>query len=293
MYGMETSIAPYYFDPQSPAFEESFHQNGQIYWYASSFLVDMLGYAEYSPTMPPLQKALHVCFSTEINTAENMREEWRDVNGKRVKDFRLSRFACYLVVMNADVKKPRVAQAQAYFAAFTAAVQEYIHSQEDIERVSLRSEITDHEKMLASAAKSHGVINYAFFQNSGYLGLYNMSIDRIRKMKGLPEKGPLFDYMGAEELGANIFRITQTEAKIKRENIQGQGRLEAAAREVGKNVRNAIAASGGTMPEHLPAHEHIKHIKSDLRKTNRKFAKDDEKLIAAKKPSQNAPDESE
>jgi DNA-damage-inducible protein D len=109
-----------------------------------------------------------------------------------------------------------------------------------------------------------------------------MSINRIRDLKGLPDKEPLFDYMGAEELGANIFRITQTEAKIKRENIRGQGPLEAAAEEVGRNVRRAIKENGGTMPENLPPSEHIKHIKSDLKKTSREFKKSDKKLIEKK-----------
>jgi DNA-damage-inducible protein D len=279
---MEESIVPYYFDTEKPAFEESYHENGQIYWYASSFVVDMLGYDHYSPTMTPVQKALQVCMSTNIDTSENFREEYRTIDGKRIKDFKLSRFACYLVAMNADIKKTRVAEAQAYFAAFAACVQEYIRSQEDIERVSLRTEITDHEKTLNATAKVHGVVRYDYFQNSGYLGLYNMPIQRIRALKGIPDRGPLFDYMGAEELGANIFRITQTEAKIKRENIRGQGPLEAAAKEMGRVVRNAIAEAGGTMPENLPAQEDIKHIKSDLKKTNRQFTKSDKRLVTKK-----------
>jgi DNA-damage-inducible protein D len=139
--------------------------------------------------------------------------------------------------------------------------------------------------MLSSTAKHAGVENYAYFVNRGYMGLYNMPINQIRDLKGLPDKEPLFDYMGAEELGANIFRITQTEAKIKRENIQGQGPLEAVAEEVGRNVRRAIRENGGTMPENLPPSEHIKHIKSDLKKTNRVFKKSDKKLIE-KKPEE-------
>jgi DNA-damage-inducible protein D len=133
--------------------------------------------------------------------------------------------------------------------------------------------------MLNSTAKYAGIENYAFFTNRGYMGLYNKSINQIRELKGLPDREPLFDYMGAEELGANIFRITQTEAKIKRENIRGQGPLEAAAQEVGRNVRRAIQDMGGTMPENLPPSENIKHIKSDLKKTSREFKKSDKKLI--------------
>lgn len=259
-------------------FESSSHQNGMLYWWASE-LVKMLGYTEYKPTMTPVQKALQVCMSTNIDTSENMLEMWREVDGKHFKDFKLSRFACYLVAMNADVKKKPVAKLQAYFAAFATAIQSYINSQEDIERVSLRTEITEHEKTLSSTAKMAGVQNYAFFQNKGYLGMYNMSLAKIKRLKGVPEKKPLFDYMGAEEMGANIFRITQTEAKIKREGITGQMKLEQAAQDVGKGVRKAIADIGGTMPEDLPAYEDIKKIKSDLKKTNKAFAKNDKKQI--------------
>lgn len=262
-------------------FEESSHQNGMLYWWASE-LVKMLGYAEYKPTMTPIQKALQVCLSTNIDTTENMQDMWREIDGKRFKDFKLSRFACYLVAMNADVKKEPVARLQAYFAAFATAIQSYISSQEDIERVSLRTEITEHEKTLSSTAKMAGVQNYAFFQNKGYLGMYNMPLSKIKSLKGVPDKKPLFDYMGAEEMGANIFRITQTEAKIKREGITGQMGLEQAAQDVGKKVRNAIKDMGGTMPEDLPAYEDIKKIKSDLKKTNKAFAKNDQKQIEQK-----------
>lgn len=274
-------IAPYQFEGNSPTFEERFYQNGEIFWYASEFMKS-LGYAEYSPAMKPIQKAFQVCMSTSIITSENLREEIREVNEKKIKDYKLSRFACYLIAMNSDTKKPQVAKAQAYFAAFTAYIHEYIKDEKDIERVSLRTEVSDHEKTLNSAAKYAGIENYAYFTNRGYMGLYNMSINEIRNLKSLPDKRPLFDYMGAEELGANIFRITQTEAKIKRENLRGQGPLEAAAEEVGRNVRRAIQDMGGTMPENLPPSEDIKHIKSDLKKTNREFKKSDKKLIEKK-----------
>lgn len=266
---------------ENTLFEESSHQNGMLYWWASE-LVNMLGYTEYKPTMMPVQKALQVCMSTNIDTSQNMQEEWWVIGGKRIKDFKRSRFACYLVAMNADVKKVPVARLQSYFAAFATAIQSYIDSQGDIERITLRTEITEHEKMLNSTAKTAGVQNYALFQNKGYLGMYNMPLSKIKSLKGVPDKKPLFDYMGAEEMGANIFRITQTEAKIKREGIAGQMRLEQAAQNVGKGVRKAIADMGGTMPEDLPTYEDIKKIKSDLKKTNRAFAKNGQKQIESR-----------
>ena len=271
-----------YFSLDNPAFESNFHTNGQIFWYASDF-VYQLGYKEYSPTMSPISKAMSVCLGLPtVLAVDHFREEVRLINEKHTKDFKLSRFACYLVAMNSDIKKEAVAKAHAYFAAFTAQLHEYIKSQNDIERVSLRKEISGHEKTLASTVHNSGIENFAFFASKGYMGLYNMSMSQLRDKKDLPNTGSLLDYMGAEELGANIFRVTQTNAKIQRENLYGQRDLESAAFQVGQTVREAIVKTGGTMPENLPAEVHVNKIKSDLKKTSTKFTKEDKKLIDKK-----------
>jgi len=172
-----------YFDIANPEFEDSFHTNGQIYCYASEF-VKWLGYNDYSPTMPPINKAMSVCLSLpSIITVDHFREEVRIIDGKPIKDFKMSRFACYLVAMNSDIKKESVAKAQAYFAAFTAQINEYIKTQNDIERVPLRKEISEHEKSLFATAKQSGVEQFAFFNNKGYMGLYNMPINKLREIK--------------------------------------------------------------------------------------------------------------
>jgi DNA-damage-inducible protein D len=272
-----------YFDVEHPVFEDFYHQNGQIYWYASDF-VHWLGYKEYAPTMQPINKAMSVCLSIPtIITADHFREDVRYLDGKQIKDFKLSRFACYLVTMNSDIKKLQVAKAQAYFAAFTVSIQEYVKSHEDIERVSLRKEISERENALSSTAKQAGVVRYDYFTNKGYMGLYNMPINKIRELKGAPKGETPIDYMGAEELGANIFRITQTNAKIRRENIRGQEALEQTAYQVGRTVRKAIEETGGTMPENLPPEVHVKRIKSELKKTSKELNKADKKLIEQKK----------
>jgi DNA-damage-inducible protein D len=281
--GDDVSDIGSYFEVEHPAFEDFYHENGQAYWYASDF-IHWLGYKEYSPIMPPISKAMSVCISIPaVITADHFREEVRRLGGKPVKDFKLSRFACYLVSMNADIKKPQVAKAQAYFAAFTASVQEYVKSYEDIERVPLRKDISEREKALFSTAKQAGVVRYDYFANKGYMGLYNMPIHKIRELKGIPSGETPLDYMGSEELGANIFRITQTNAKIKRENIRGQDGLEQAALQVGQTVRKAIQETGGTMPEELPPEVHVKKIKSELKKTSKELDKADKKLIQQKK----------
>jgi DNA-damage-inducible protein D len=268
-----------YFDVVNPEFEDSFHANGQIFWYASDFVMQ-LGYNNYHPTMSPIKKAMSVCVGLpSIITSEHFRDEIREIDGKSIKDFKMTRFACYLVAMNSDVKKETVAKAQAYFAAFTAQIHEYIKTQGDIERISLRQEFSEHEKSLRATAHMSGIEQYAFFANKGYMGLYNMGISQLKELKGIPKNETPLDFMGAEELGANIFRITQTDAKIKREGLRGQKALENAALHVGKTVRDAIKKTGGTLPENLPAEVNIKRIKSDLNKTSKIFDKEDKKKI--------------
>ena len=169
-----------YFETEHPTFEDFYHENGQIYWYASDF-VRWLGYREYAPTMVPINKAMSVCLSIPtIITAHHFREEVRYLNGSLVKDFKLSRFACYLVSMNADSRKAQVAKAQAYFAVLVNSIQEFIKSHEDIERVTLRKDISEREKTLSSTASQAGVERYAYFANKGYMGLYNMPINKLR-----------------------------------------------------------------------------------------------------------------
>lgn len=190
-------------------------------------------------------------------------------DGKSITDYKLSRFACYLIAMNGDIKKPRVAKAQAYFAAMAIAFQHYIEQAEGIERVHVRSELSDREKSLSGVARKAGVETYAFFQNAGYRGLYNMNLSQLKALKRIPaERSPL-DFMGREELAANLFRITQTELKIKNENITGQARAEYAAETVGREVRKTMIKVSGTAPEQLPIVQDLKEVKAQLKKAQR------------------------
>lgn len=269
-----TDLDLFDFENGTPPIESRAKKNGMLYWLASEFMI-ALGYVEYSPAMKPIQKARQVMMSLDIDASEHFKEEYRTTNGRKFKDIRLSRFACYLVSMNSDIKKPQVAKAQTYFASLAEYFQSYIQDREDIERVILRDEVKDHETSLSHTAKLAGVEKYSYFQSKGYQGLYNMILPKLKQRKGIPDDRTPLDFMGAEELGANIFRITQTEAKIKRENLAGQIKLEEAAFEVGRTVRHTIAKMGGTMPENLSPAEDIKKIKSDLKNTNKGFIKDD------------------
>jgi len=189
---------------------------------------------------------------------------------REVEDVRLSRYACYLIVQNADSSKEIVALGQTYFAVQTRLqeiqqMREYQRLKtEDEKRIFLREEMSLHNKQLAEAAKGAGVIeplDYAIFQNHGYQGLYGgLTARDIHTRKGLKKNQQILDHMGSTELAANLFRATQTEEKLRRDNIKGKVVANQTHFEVGKKVRKTIEDIGGTMPENLPAVESIKKL---------------------------------
>ena len=187
-------------------------------------------------------------------------------------EYFLTRFACYLIAMNGDPKKQQVAAAQLYFATVAETFQHYLHAAEGIDRILIRDKITDGEKSLASTASRHGVEIYAFFQNAGYRGMYNMDLNRLKQFKGVGEKESLLDRMGKDEAAAHLFRITQTDAKIAKEGIRGQKPLEQAAHIVGQIVRGTMLKISGTAPEHLEIAEPIKDVKKKLKGTSKKLS---------------------
>jgi DNA-damage-inducible protein D len=248
----------------SDNFETFSHENGFTYWYASD-LMAMLGYESMSTFQRSINKAMTTCNTLNIQIMDNFHQEQRHVDGKTISDFRLSRFACYLTVMNSDSKKPAVAMAQAYFATLAGAVHNYLDEANKVERIVIRDEVSERETSLSRVVHSAGVENYAFFQNAGYRGMYNKNIGQLKALRSIPTNKSPLDFMGKEELAANLFRITQTELKIRQDGVRGQGNLESTAESVGKKVRATMKEISGVLPENLPPHEDIKEVKSELK----------------------------
>lgn len=178
---------------------------------------------------------------------------------REIKEYVLSRYACYLVVMNCDPNKEVVAIGQTYFAVKTRQqelIENYDELTENQKRIAIRKEMKMHNTSLAEAARMAGIetsLDYAVFQNHGYRGLYGgLTAKDIRARKGLNKNQQILDYMGSTELAANLFRATQTDEKLRRENINGKHEANLIHYDVGKKVRQTIKELGGTMPEKLP-----------------------------------------
>ncbi len=257
---------------------------GQACWSARD-LARVLGYSEFRHFVPVIDKAREACINSNISTTDHIEDILDMVSigsgaEREIRDIRLSRYACYLIVQNADPSKPIVALGQTYFAVQTRK-QELIEEAgyqdlrtENEKRLFLRVELKNHNKKLASAAREAGVISpvdYAIFQDHGYQGLYGgLGQTRIHRKKGLKESQKILDHMGSTELAANLFRATQTEGKLKRDNIQGKPKANQTHFEVGKKVRQTIKDLGGTVPEDLPPSESIKLIEKKQKKIIRK-----------------------
>ena len=248
--------------------------NGVEYW-SSRDLWKILEYTEHRHFLPVIEKAKLACGNSGHFVSDHFEDILEMVvvgsNAERqMKSIKLSRYACYLTVQNADPNKKIVAQAQTYFAIQTRIAElqktkEYNQlSTEEEKRLFLRNEVTKHNLLLADAAKNAGVIkpyDYAVFQNYGYKGLYGgLGAKEIHDRKGLKKNQKILDHMGSTELAANLFRTTQTEEKMRRENIKGIAKANQTHYDVGKKVRQTIEDLGGTMPEDLPTVESIKSI---------------------------------
>ena len=260
-------------------------ENGNEFWSARD-MAKVLEYSEYRHFIPVIEKAKEACRNSGQNFMDHF-EDYLDMieigkGGKRpVDSVKLSRYACYLIIQNADPSKEIVANGQTYFAVQTRIAEikqmdEYNYlSTEDEKRLFLRNELAKHNAQLASAAKDAGVLDskdYAIFQNYGYKGLYGgLDAKAIHTHKGLKKSQKILDHMGSTELAANLFRATQTEDKLRREQIQGKQKANQTHYQVGAKVRQTIKELGGTMPEDLPTPpKSIKQLEKEQKKLEKK-----------------------
>ena len=266
-----------FFTKDEAIFEKIKHINeyGQEYWLARE-LQPVLEYSQWRRFTEAINRAKTAC----ENSGHNVTDHFADVGKmvelgsgakRNVEDYELSRYACYLIVMNGDPRKEIIALGQTYFAVKTRQqelIENYEELSEEQKRLAIRNEMKRHNSALADAAHDAGVIkpiDYAIFQNYGYMGLYNgLKAKDIKERKGLKKNQDILDYMGSTELAANLFRATQTEEKLRREHIQGKKEANKTHYEVGKKVRQTIAELGGTMPEDLPTPEKsVKQIEKE------------------------------
>ena len=234
---------------------------GNEYWYARE-LKNILDYKEWRKFEGVIEKAKEACINSEYNIEDHFVgvDKMVKIGSKterKIKDYKLSRYACYIIAQNGDSRKKIIALAQTYFAIQTRKQEltekDYSMLTEDEKRFYQRSLTKKGNYSLNQAAKKAGVKNFDKFHNAGYKGLYNgETANDIAKRKGLRYREDILDHMGSEELAANLFRITQTESKLKRENISSENEANNTHYNIGKNIREVIAKNGGTMPEELP-----------------------------------------
>ncbi len=255
-------------------------ENGNEYW-TSRQLWRILEYTEYRHFLPVIDKAKSACENSNNQVVDHFEDilEMIEIGkgGQReLESVKLSRYACYLIVQNADPSKEVVAQGQTYFAVQTRIaeikqMEEYnTLSTEEEKRLFLRNELARHNSQLADAAKGAGVVeprDYAIFQNYGYQGLYGgLGAKEIHAKKGLKKSQKILDHMGSTELAANLFRATQAEEKLRRDEVKGKANANRTHHQVGVKVRQTIKELGGTMPEDLPTACGIKSVENKQKK---------------------------
>ena len=261
-------------------------EDGTEYWNARE-LSEVLQYKKWENFAKVIDRAKLSCQNSGFEIVEHFPEVRKTIGmpknaTKEVIDYELSRYACYLIVQNGDPRKEVIALGQTYFAIQTRRqeVADYFNQlDEDNKRLVIRGDIKQWNQMLLEAAHNAGVITnqeYAEFQNAGYMGLYGgLTVDDIHERKRLKDNERILDFMGSTELIANLFRISQTEEKLKKDKIHNCSKATSTHYEVGAKVRKAIEDIGGTMPEDLPTPEKsIKEIeKEQLKRLKNKKTK--------------------
>ncbi len=243
-------------------------ENGIEFWRARS-LFPLLGYATWQSFDEVVVRAAKAALNSGQIIENHFSQLTKLVDigsgGKRaIKDWKLDRYACYLIAQNGDSKIPEIAQAQTYFAVQTRR-QEIFDKMPDAEkRLFIRGEVSNENKKLFKTAKQAGVSHFGLFNDAGYRGLYGASLSNIEGKKGI-KKGELLDRAGATELAANLFRITQTDEKLKKGGVRGDSAAQQTHNMVGGKIRQTIKDIGGELPENLKPEKHIKEIKKEIK----------------------------
>ena len=266
-------------------FEDIKHitEDGIEYWLARE-LQEILGYKEWRNFLKVIEKAKTSVETTDIGIFDHFVDVNKTIKmpkgaEKIIPDIMLTRYACYLIVQNRDPRKKMIALGQQYFAVQTRK-QEIIEKNfeeltEDERRILLRSDVRGFNKKLAKAAQDCGVENFAKFQNFGYRGLYGgETAADIKARKNLKKSEDILDYMGSTELAANFFRITQTEERLKKGDIQGENKANKTHYNIGKKVRETMEEISGTLPEELPTPEKsVKELEKEKKLLGKKNVK--------------------
>jgi len=243
--------------------------NGIEYWEARE-LMPLLGYKKWENAEEVIGRAARACINSG-QAVDNHFLQFRkmvDIGSNTVReisDWKLDRYACYLIAQNGDSTKTEIALAQTYFALQTRKQEVFEQLSAADKRLFIRGEVSAENKKLFSTAKKAGVSQFGLFNDAGYKGLYGMTLADIENKKGI-KKGELLDRAGTTELAANLFRITQTDAKIKKDDIKGDDEAQRTHFMVGGKVRQTIKDIGGTTPENLLPEKHIRELKSDKKK---------------------------
>lgn len=259
---MNTSIIPTAMHKDFESVKKT-DEYGFEYWEARE-LMPLLGYSRWEDFHNAIRRAQAACVSTQQAIQDHFRGAPKMVEigsktARKVVDYQLSRFACYLIAQNGDPRKLEIAFAQTYFAVQTRKQELYETMDDDGKRLFTRQQVVSHNKQLFDTAKKAGVYNFGKFNNAGYLGLYGLTAEEIKQKKGIGNDD-ILDRAGSTELAANLFRITQTDAKLKMDGATGEDVASTTHFDVGSKVRKTIELIGGTMPEELLPEEHVEDL---------------------------------
>jgi DNA-damage-inducible protein D len=271
-YSMAEESLPFSFDEDGEAFEALATENGKRTWSARR-LMGALGYNSWPAFKKVIEKAMSSCALLGIQLFDHFSpSKFKNEDGRELDDYALSRFGCGMTALNGDSKSKNVAAVQAYFVSLAEIFAGYsIEHAESMDRLAIREEISEREITLNQTAARFGVDNYARFKVAGYVGMYEMDYQAIRRLRNVSDKPKrsMLDFMGKDELAGNLFRLALTEGRIKKERAHGQGPLERVAKEVGKRVRETMHDETGFYPEEFPTAQDLTEIRKGLKRAGK------------------------